>query len=272
MEDEEKLVCPGGIVENISIEAGEATQVNVECDVSTKAIDEGKSEVNVGNDVDRGFFALQKLIATLSYFKNPCDRRESVKLHLHRSIKFRLDLEESNLELQSRHFSNSKPAFVYFENPVSGWCKQILVSLSTRATSSLVTRYVDLESGRKFDNESSVMKYFERNPKRMKPFELNTLGSSSNVINNVCSSQFDFAPSFCICHARNDPANERNFIQCAFGYAGCNRWVHPECVGLGVRSDSELPLLPRVVCPFCVTFLTAAGKLDEFARHHTNTM
>ena len=55
---------------------------------------------------------------------------------------------------------------------------------------------------------------------------------------------------------------KRSYIECSFGHAGCNRWIHPECVGLGARSEQELTLLPRVICPFCAHYLEGVGQLD----------
>jgi hypothetical protein len=98
------------------------------------------------------------------------------------------------------------------------------------------------EQGRRLKSRQALAEYLAR----------------SNLLAALLT-RFDFHKVYCVCHTTED--NSRPYLECSYGFAGCNQWVHPECVGLGRRSNEECSLLPRVVCPFCSHYLRGAGEL-----------
>lgn len=71
---------------------------------------------------------------------------------------------------------------------------------------------------------------------------------------------FEFRKIYCVCHQVEDPTYD--YIECSYGKAGCNGWVHPYCVGLGKLSTQQIQYHPPVICPYCVEHLEGAGQLD----------
>eukprot|EP01036_Dinobryon_divergens_P034584 gene34584-44712_t len=74
---------------------------------------------------------------------------------------------------------------------------------------------------------------------------------------------FDFSRVlYCICHR---PLNKSaaKYIKCSLGKYGCNGWMHPACVGLGDKSQSELNSMKYITCPFCTVYLEGSGDISS---------
>lgn len=135
--------------------------------------------------------------------------------------------------------------FVYCNNPLNGWEKHICLRLGggkTRGRSDV--RYVAPLTGRRLRSKPELLLHAER------------AGLPASF-----ADQFDFRQVFCVCQTPQSP--HRNYLECSFGYCGCNSWVHPECVGLGHQSLEQLQHMGPVICPLCTAYLEGAGKLDE---------
>jgi hypothetical protein len=90
--------------------------------------------------------------------------------------------------------------------------------------------------------------------------ELKFYCQKNNLPNSILS-KFDYRNMFCVCLTAEDKSP--NYIECSYGLAGCRRWIHTHCVGLGRLSDVEISKLGKVVCPFCTAFLEGAGLAIE---------
>ena len=136
-------------------------------------------------------------------------------------------------------------AYCYDNTPTEGWRREVAIRMSGKSKGNVDIHYVTPDKRRRFRSRPELHSYLSRTT------------NSSSFINN-----FDFRTVFCMCHTPED--SRRSYLECSFGLAGCNRWLHPECVGLGSRSEQELALMPRVVCPYCTSFLEGTGELEEF--------
>jgi len=152
-----------------------------------------------------------------------------------------------NVELrdpETRKTSNA--AYCYDDAPFEGWRKEISVRMSGKSQGSLDIHYISKNRRRRFRSKNEIARYLSQNHLPL-----------SDI------NRFEFRSVFCVCHSAEDTS--RNFLECSFGKTGCNRWMHPECVGLGFRTEHELKLLPRVTCPFCSAYLTETGELSELS-------
>ena len=155
----------------------------------------------------------------------------------------------NNVELRdptNRKVTNA--AYCYDNTPFEGWRKEISVRMSGKSQGTLDIHYIAKNRKRRFRSKNDIMNYL-----------------TQNNLPLIDINKFEFRSVFCVCHSIEDTS--RSYLECSFGKTGCNRWVHPECVGLGVRTEQELKLLPRVTCPFCTAYLSGnqemSGLLDQ---------
>lgn len=152
-----------------------------------------------------------------------------------------------NVELrdpETRKTTNA--AYCYDDTPIEGWRKEISVRMSGKSQGSLDIHYIAKSTNRRFRSQNEIARYL-----------------SQNNLPLIDIKRFEFRSVFCVCHSTED--SSRSFLECSFGRTGCNRWMHPECVGLGCRTEHELKLLPRVTCPFCSAYLTDTGDLSNLS-------
>jgi len=174
--------------------------------------------------------------------------------------KLRRNLKRSNSSMYltvgdaGRGGGFSHAAFCY-DGPMPGWTREVSVRVAGKSRGELDVHFVS-EQGKRLKSRQALAEYLAR----------------SNLLAALLT-RFDFHKVYCVCHTTED--NSRPYLECSYGFAGCNQWVHPECVGLGRRSNEECSLLPRVVCPFCSHYLRGAGELadivgeDGLALEHT---
>ena len=136
----------------------------------------------------------------------------------------------------------TNPSYTYEDNPLPGWCKNICVRMGGKSQGSLEVTYSPPERTRRLRNKMEIQAYLTK-------FNLSSF----------LSSRFDFRSVFCVCHT---PEDGGSYLECAFGRAGCNRWLHSQCVGLGKRKEGELREMETVVCPFCTVYLESIGATD----------
>jgi hypothetical protein len=144
----------------------------------------------------------------------------------------------------------TNPAYCYENNPAPGWRREVTVRMSGKTRGKLNVHYVTPDKLRRFRNRQDLHAYLQRT---------HSASLGPNFID-----RFDFQTAFCLCHGNED--HTRSFLECSFGLAGCNQWLHPECVGLGTRSEQELALLPKVVCCYCAAYLDGLGQLEEYQK------
>lgn len=141
--------------------------------------------------------------------------------------------------------SVTNAAYCYDHNPAEGWRREVSIRMSGKSRGSIDIHYVTPDKTRRFRSRQDLQSY------------LTKINASSNFIN-----AFDFRTLFCLCHDNEDPS--RSFVECSYGLAGCNKWLHPECIGLGRRTDKELELMPKVICPYCAAYLKGTGELEAY--------
>jgi hypothetical protein len=152
-----------------------------------------------------------------------------------------------NVELRDpENRKTTNAAYCYDDTPIEGWRKEISVRMSGKSQGSLDIHYIAKSTKRRFRSQNEIARYL-----------------SQNNLPLIDINRFEFRSVFCVCHSTEDPS--RSFLECSFGRTGCNRWMHPECVGLGFRTEHELKLLPRVACPFCSAYLTDTGELSKLS-------
>lgn len=153
-----------------------------------------------------------------------------------------------NVELRDpENRKTTNAAYCYDDTPIEGWRKEISVRMSGKSQGSLDIHYIAKSTKRRFRSQNEIARYLSQN--------------NLPLIDDI--NRFEFRSVFCVCHSTEDPS--RSFLECSFGRTGCNRWMHPECVGLGFRTEHELKLLPRVTCPFCSAYLTDTGELSKLS-------
>lgn len=133
----------------------------------------------------------------------------------------------------------TNPSYSYEDNPLPGWSKNICVRMGGKSQGSLEVTYSPPDRTRRLRSKLEVQAYAMR------------YNLSSSL-----SSRFDFRSVFCVCHT---PEDDGNYLECSFGRAGCNRWLHPECVGLGKRKEGQLRDMATVICPLCTVYLESIG-------------
>ena len=85
-------------------------------------------------------------------------------------------------------------------------------------------------------------------------------------------SQLDFSRVvYCICHRPVDKIAAK-YIKCSLGKYGCNGWMHPSCVGLGDKTQSELNSMKYITCPFCTVYLEGSGDISAIKRKYPDVI
>jgi hypothetical protein len=148
-----------------------------------------------------------------------------------------------NVDQWSNVSVTANPSFSYFDNPMPGWRKDILIRMGGKSQGSLDVVFCPPEGGRRLRTKMELQAYVAR-------FSL-----SASMVH-----RFDYRTVYCVCH---QPESKESYIECSFGRAGCNGWLHSQCVGLGKLGEMDLRAMETVVCPLCATYLRAIGA-DEF--------
>lgn len=137
---------------------------------------------------------------------------------------------------------STNPSYSYEDNPLPGWTKNIGVRMGGKGQGSLEITYSPPERTRRMRSKMEIQAYFTK----------------YNLPNSLVN-RFDFRSVFCVCHT---PEDKGSYLECSFGRAGCNKWLHPQCVGLGRKKEGELRDMVTVVCPFCTVYLESIGAKD----------
>lgn len=146
---------------------------------------------------------------------------------------------------------SKRVTFVRENFPIIGWKQHLRLRLSGKTKGRLDVAYSNnlYFKGKKCHNYGDLL------------VALQELGQIDT------KDKFEFRPVYCVCQTPEDPT--RPFIECAFGQCGCNAWIHPECVGLGTRSEAELKKMKSIICPFCSQFLEGSFHMANFAKSGT---
>jgi hypothetical protein len=133
----------------------------------------------------------------------------------------------------------TNPSYSYDDNPLPGWRKHICVQMGGKTQGTLTIAYSPPKSTRRLRSKLELQAYLVK------------CNLSNSIIN-----RFNYRTVFCVCHA---PEDGRNYLECAFGRAGCNRWLHSECVGLGELTQGKLQEMGTFICPLCSVYLESIG-------------
>jgi hypothetical protein len=147
----------------------------------------------------------------------------------------------------SKNITN--PSFCYEDVPFIGWRKDVSIQTHGKDVGNLKPSYYFKKKNKKFFKVSELARFL-----------------SDERLPRAVLSRYDFRPVFCLCR-QPDERNGTNFIQCEFGKAGCNGWIHPFCVGLGDKTQQELESLPRFICPLCEAYLVSINKAHIIERN-----
>ena len=145
-------------------------------------------------------------------------------------------------ELWPTQIVATNPSYTYEDNPLPGWSKNICVRMGGKLQGSLEITYCPPERTRRLRNKIELVAYLNR-------YNLST----------YLANRFDFKSVFCVCHT---PEDSGSYLECSFGRAGCNGWLHSHCVGLGKRKEGELRDMATVICPLCTQYLESIGATD----------
>lgn len=138
-------------------------------------------------------------------------------------------------------------AYCYDNSPIDGWRREVAIRMSGKSRGTTDIHYLPPDKKRRFRKRADLQDFFYK-----------------NCISLGMLPLFDFRNAYCVCHAPEDA--KRSYLECSFGQAGCNHWMHAECVGLGARTERELRLMPKVTCPFCTYYLKGIGELDSYVK------
>ena len=151
-----------------------------------------------------------------------------------------------DLGIQEGWSTSASNVAYYFEDcPLQGWRKEISIRMSGKSRGSTDIHYIKPDRTGRLRARQDLQQYFTQN------------GISLGMM-----SMFEFRSAFCVCHEPED--SDSSYLECSYGLAGCNRWLHPECVGLGLRVEEELQRMPPVICPLCANYLRGTGELEKF--------
>lgn len=137
---------------------------------------------------------------------------------------------------------STNPSYTYEDNPLPGWSKNICVRMGGKAQGSIEITYSPPERTKRLRSKIEIQAYIVK-----------------NNLSTSLTSRFDFRSVFCVCHTHEDGGS---YLECSFGRAGCNRWLHSDCVGLGKRKEGELRDMDTVLCPLCTVYLESIGAVD----------
>jgi hypothetical protein len=154
----------------------------------------------------------------------------------------------TKLSPTSKEPAISGVSFIYENNPYPGWKRELILRIGGKSKGRIDIHYILPNEEKKFRGKSELQSYLDL----------------TNNNHQWDVEKFDFKTVFCVCQTSEDPY--RNFMECSFGKCGCNSWIHPECVGFGTRRERELKGLPKLICPFCSTYLKGIGKADLYAK------
>jgi hypothetical protein len=142
--------------------------------------------------------------------------------------------------------STGSPCFVYENNPLPGWRKDIVVRMNgkTRGTTEVI--YVAPGTGKRLRGRNTLHSYL-----------------LSEGISTACLSKFEYHGVFCVCHSKDDKSP--TYIECSLGLAGCRQWLHSQCIGLGHLREDQIRKMESVICPFCAAYLDGTNEHEEFS-------
>lgn len=167
---------------------------------------------------------------------------EYLRSHLSRMYPSNIYMKIENGSSTCKECADSKaspsfrPSFCYFNDPFLGWTKEIAISISGKRKGKTSVSYLPPDNKSKLTSLQEVETYFS---------------SQNNKPQNL--SSFKFSNLYCVCHSTEE--FNRSFIECSFGFAGCRKWVHPECVGLGTLKEPQIQKIGKVICPLCAVYL-----------------
>jgi hypothetical protein len=154
------------------------------------------------------------------------------------------------IEIRSRTLDTKETvvagiSYFYDNNPVKGWKKELMLRMNGKTRGKLDIHYHNPDKSRKFRSRADLQAYFEK--ERIPLSNLN---------------HFSFHSVFCVCQTVEN--SSLNYLECSYGKCGCNTWIHPQCVGLGHRTEEELHHMDKVICPLCSVYLEGCGRKSQF--------
>jgi hypothetical protein len=206
----------------------------------------GTSSILTTSNIDpqveyRGYIALREFL-----------KKQTIRPVPQLTLRFKTSSNSSSSSSSQQQQSQEKiltgVSFLYENDPYPGWTKEILLKLTGKNKGNLIISYFNhYDTTRKFTNHEEIRSFFIQESNKL-PF-----------LKDQGIEKFDFSSVFCICQKKEDPF--RNYVECSYGKCGCNTWIHPECVGLGSRSEKELKDFHKVICPFCSIYLMGIDPL-----------
>jgi hypothetical protein len=209
-------------------------------------------------------------------------------------------LSSSTLTTSTTTTEVSSVKFDYEDFPTKGWKKEIYLRLGGKTKGKVDIHYCAPDNVRKFRSKGDLQIYMEREDMNLAYLDLFEFQStfcvcqkpdnSSNNNNNhhnphhyetgvVATNHSESTVSSPSPHTHSTNLNlahpsimttimdhENTFIECSYGKAGCNTWVHPQCVGLGYKTKEEIQQMKKIICPFCVAYLEGSGQLDIYTQ------
>jgi hypothetical protein len=139
----------------------------------------------------------------------------------------------------------TNPSYSYEDSPLPGWRKNICVRMGGKTQGTLDVTYSPPERSKRLRSKIELQAYLTRYNLSM-----------------TLSNRFDFRTVFCVCHANEDSGS---YLECSYGRAGCNKWLHSQCVGLGRMNEKQLSEMETVICPLCTVYLESIGA-HEFMK------
>lgn len=136
------------------------------------------------------------------------------------------------------------PSYRWADCPLPGWTKIVQVRMNGKNVGTTDVTY-----------QSPENEYGTRNLRSKNDLQvfLTQNGYSLQIL-----SKFDYRNVFCLCHQPED--SNHVYLECSLGLAGCRGWLHSECVGLGILSDSQMEAMETVVCPLCTIYLEGSNQ------------
>jgi hypothetical protein len=148
------------------------------------------------------------------------------------------------------HLGCANPVFSYLNDTLPGWRRDITLNIG-KSQGTLLSSYMPPDGSRRVKSKHDLKLYLESHETTLE--ELFRANLQPYVLSSEAMPRtLELKTVYCVCH---QPAMKGPYLECSYGFCGCQGWVHPECVGLGPMTEEEMEEIESVVCPLCTCYL-----------------
>jgi hypothetical protein len=158
------------------------------------------------------------------------------------------------------------PTYVWQDKPIFGWRKEVTVRVDGLSAGGIDVSYVPPPSTTNNSNNN----HNNQQPTNIRnEAELKIAAVTHNLPQQVQGLFAYSARTTCFCQGciinKVKLGRRSKLIQCVYGKAGCNGWLHKECIEMCVGTAPKgHSLWTKAICPLCVKYLMGTGELAHY--------